>query len=312
MPVLSGRAWNDPVLDVAVDALQDRFPHPAVAALAETWHDWELRSLRVEALSKAAVGWSKGIESLLAAEPANPDLLLWLGRTRVEEAWAIRPSGRGRSVQSAGYQAFAERMRSARGPLMAAAERRPADPVPWEAMMWLGLGLGLEPADKTALWRHAERRCPSLYGANAARVITLSPQWGGVAEEMFDFARVQMSTAHRDDPRFALIPLAYFEYFARERSGILRGTSRWFSEEEIRDVQSAACGWFEGSRPHPRTVEAHNLFGAAFSLGDVRRPARQHLARTNGRPSTLPWSYLGDDGVAQYTKACKHLNVLAA
>jgi hypothetical protein len=300
------------MLDAAVAAVRHRYLRPAVAALAEARRDWELRSLRVEALARAAVGCSQDIEALLAAEPANPDLLLWLGRTWVEEAWMVRPNPRGRAVQAAAYQAFAKRMRAARGPLLAAAERLPDDPVPWEAMMWLGLGLELASEDKEALWLHVHRRCPSLYGANVARVITLSPQWGGVAEEMFDFARVQMSTAAREDPRSALIPLAYFEYFVQERSGILRGSSRWFSDEEIRDVQSAARGWFEGSRPHPRTVEAHNLFGAAFNLADVRRPARQHLARTKGRPSRLPWSYLGDDEVAQYTKACKHLNLLAA
>src|SRR5262249_46076361 len=99
------------------------------------------------------------------------------------------------------------------------------------------------------------------------------------------------------------------EYFVQERSGVLRGSSTWFSDEEIRDVESAARRWFEGPRPHPRTIEAHNIFGAAFHLADVRRPARQHLARTNGRPSDRPWSYLGDHPAGQYAKACRHLNL---
>jgi hypothetical protein len=310
--VVGGRAWTDPVLDEAVDAVRDGYLRHAVAALVQTRQEPEWRSLRVEALSHAAIGWSKAIESLLSTDPGNPELLLWLGRTRIEEAWAIRPSPRGRSVQAAGYQAFTKMMRSARAPLMAAAERLPDDPVPWEAMMWLGLALELEPEDKELLWQQVQRRCPSLYGANVARVITLSPQWGGVAEEMFDFARVQMSMAAGDDPRAALIPLAYFEYAVQERSGILRGASSWFGGDEIRDVEAAARRWFEGPRPHPRTIEAHNLFGAAFHLADVRRPARQHLSRTNGRPSRLPWSYLNDDVVGPYLKACRHLNLLQA
>src|SRR5262249_56333927 len=98
---------------------------------------------------------------------------------------------------------------------------------------------------RDGLGRQVEKRQPTLYGANVARVITMSPQWGGVAEEMFDFARLAMSLAPREDPRAALVPLAYFEYFVQERSGVLRGSSTWFSDEEIRDVESAARRWFD-------------------------------------------------------------------
>lgn len=307
--VLKDRPWIDPDLDQAVDAVTDRYLRAGIPALAATRDDPELRSLRIEALARAATGWSQGIESLLNADPGNPDLLLWLGRTRIEEAWQIRPAPRGRAVQAAGYKAFTKMVQSARTPLTAAAEARPDDPVPWESMMWLGLALEVEPEDRDALWQQVEKRYPTLYGANVARVVTLSPQWGGVAEEMFDFARLAMSLAPREDPRAALIPLAYFEYFVQERSGVLRGSSTWFSDEEIRDVESAARRWFEGPRPHPRTIEAHNIFGAAFHLADVRRPARQHLVRTNGRPSNRPWIYLGDDPAGQYAKACRHLNL---
>lgn len=322
--VIPDRPWIDPILDQAVDAVKEQYLREGVSCIAESRGDSELRSLRVEALARAARGWSHGIEAMLADEPGNADLLVWLGRTRIEEAWRIRPTSRGRAAQAADYRAFTKMVQSARASLMAAAERLPGDPVPWESMMWVGLALELEPEQRDEIWQRVQERCPTLYGANAARVITLSPQWGGVAEEMFDFARVAAGTSSREDPRAALIPLAYFEYFAQERSGILRGRSSWFSDDEIREVETAARGWFSGGaghadpadrgvrtggRVHPRTIEAHNLFGAAFHLGDARRPARQHLLRTNGRPSSLPWSYLGGNVVAQYVKACRHLNI---
>lgn len=310
--VIRGRPWRDPILDHAVEAVRDRYMRVGVSALAESRAHPELRSQRVEALSKAAAGWSRGVESLLAEDPSNPDLWLWLGRTRVEEAWLMRPDARARSVQTAAYTAYTKKMRSAREPLMTAAERWPEDPVPWEAMLWMALGLDLDREDKDALWAQVQRRWPTLYAAHVARVVTLSPQWGGLPEEMFDFARVSMGTAPREDPRAALIPLAYFEYFIQERSGIIRGSSSWFSSEECRDVEAAARGWFEGAHPHPRTIEAHNLFGAAFHLADARRPARQHLNRTYGRPSTLPWTYLGGDEGDQYAKACRQLNLHVA
>lgn len=323
--IVRDRPWADPVLDQVVDAVNERYLRTAVACIAETRNDPELRSLRVEALARAARGWSQGIESMLSDDPGNPDLLLWLGRTRVEEAWQIRPTSRGRAAQAADYREFTKMAQSARAPLMAAAERLPGDPVPWESMMWAGLAMELEPEQRDEIWEGVRERHPTLYGANVARVITLSPQWGGDTEEMFDFARIAMSTAGREDPRAALIPLAYFEHFVQERSGILRGSSSWFAGDELREVETAARRWFSGDtghvdgagrdvarggRIHPRTIEAHNLFGAAYHLGDARRPARQHLIRTNGRPSRLPWSYLGGDAAAQYAKACRHLKIM--
>ncbi|MBA9004388.1 MULTISPECIES: hypothetical protein [Thermomonospora] len=296
------------MLDRAVDAVHERRLRAAVPVLAGSRADPELRSLRVEALAKAAAGGSQGIEALLAEDPRNPDLWLWLGRTRVEEAWRIRPDARARSVQAAGYTAYTRRLKSAHDPLLRAAELFPDDPVPWESMMWMVLGLDVGREEKDALWMQAYRRWPTSYGAHAARVVTLSPQWGGTTEEMFDFARIGMSSASLEDPRAALIPLAYFEYFVQERSGIIRGHSSWFGSEECREVETAARGWFEGHAPHPRTIEAHNMFGAAFYLADARRPARQHLIRTYGRPSGLPWRYLGDE-TDQYVKACRNLNL---
>lgn len=308
--VVGGRPWMDPVLDQAVDAVQDRFMRVGARVLAEARADPEVRSQRVEALAKAAVGSSKYIEALLAESPGNPDLWLWLGRTQVEEAWGMRPDARARSVQASAYTAYSKKMKAARGPLMRAAEMWPDDPVPWESMLWLALGLDVDREEKDELWEQAYRRYPTLYGSHVARVVSLSPQWGGVPEEMFDFARVAAGTAGQEDPRAALLPLAYFEYFVQERQGIIRGASSWFTTEECRDVEAAARGWFEGhGHPHPRTIEAHNIFGAAFHLADARRPARQHLLRTMGRPSSLPWSYLGGNEVSQYIKACRHLNI---
>lgn len=307
-----GRPWSDPILDHAVDAVRDRRLRIAIPVLADTRSDPEVRSLRIEALARAAVGRSQGIEFLLAEDPTNYDLWLWLGRTRIEEAWSIRPDGRARAVQAAGFRSYSALMESARSPLTISAEKAPDDPVPWECMLWLALGLGLDREIKDLFWSRAEERLPTLYGAHVVRLMTLSPQWGGLAEEMFDFARLAASMAARDDPRAALVPLSYFEYSVQERSSLLRGASSWFSDRECREVAAAACGWFEGTRPHPRTIEAHNLFGAAFHLADARRPARQHLARTYGRPSRLPWTYLGGDETDQFAKACRHLNLQCA
>jgi hypothetical protein len=136
--------------------------------------------------------------------------------------------------------------------------------------------------------------------------MTLFPAWGGSAQEMPRFAREAVSRAPDGDPMPALLPLAHFERVAAERSPMSRGG--WFSDEALREVVSHAGRWLDGDG-HPRVVEADSLFGAAFYLADLRRPARGHLIRTGGRVSRLPWSYLGDPA-QRFLRACGRLTVV--
>jgi hypothetical protein len=139
-------------------------------------------------------------------------------------------------------------------------------------------------------------------------MITLSPGWGGTDHEMFAFARGVAGRAPEGSPLPALVPLAHFENVAADRTPMSRGA--WFPFDVQREIVSAAGQWSQrrlGSA-HPRSIEAHNAFGAAFYLADLRRPARGHLARTSGRFSRQPWSYLGDPG-HQFHRACGRLNV---
>jgi hypothetical protein len=223
----------------------------------------------------------------------------------VEEAWEQKPDVRARAVQAHRYQAFYQAMDSARQPLLTAAGMMPDDPVPWEAMMWVGLGLERPRADKDAVWSEAVRRHPTLFSANLARLLTLSPAWGGTVKEMLEFAREVTARSPEGDPLPALLALAHFEQVAAERTPMTRGG--WFSDAVLREIVSAASRWWERG-PHPRAVEAHNIFGAAFYLADLRRPARGHLSRTGGRASRLPWTHLGDPG-QHFLRACSRLNV---
>jgi hypothetical protein len=83
--VIIDRPWADAVLDDAVTAVHRKVFEAGTVALGATRGDSESRALRVEALAKASVGWSRSIEALAGRDQANPDLWLWLGRTRIEE-----------------------------------------------------------------------------------------------------------------------------------------------------------------------------------------------------------------------------------
>ncbi|GIH54874.1 hypothetical protein Mro02_17880 [Microbispora rosea subsp. aerata] len=306
--MIPDRPWADAMLDQAVEAVLRGDLRAAVAVLADSRGDPEVRALRVEALSRAAAGASRSIEALLAYDQGNPDLWLWLGRVRLEEAWELRPDVRARAVQADRLHAYRTAMDQARQPLLTAATLAPGDPVPWECLMWLAIGLDRPRGDKDAVWYECSRRWPTLYPAAVARLITLSPGWGGTAQEMLGFARAAAAQAPEGSPLPALVPLAHFEIVAAGRTPMTRGG--WFSFETQREIVSAAGRWTERQfgGAHPRSIEAHNVFGAAFYLSDLRRPARGHLARTGGRFSRLPWSHLGDPG-QQYRRACARLNL---
>ncbi|GAA0965970.1 hypothetical protein GCM10009555_006690 [Acrocarpospora macrocephala] len=297
------------MLDETVTAVHRRNLEAGLPALAATRGDPEVRALRVEALARAAVGMSKGIESLIVRDQTNADLWLWLGRTRIEEAWEIKPEVKARAVQAHRLEAYHAAMEQARQPLLTAAGLAPNDPVPWESMLWLALGLERPRADKDSVWFECARRWPTLYSANVARLVTLSPGWGGTAQEMFEFARTTASRAPEGSPLPALLPLAHFENVAAERTPMSRGG--WFSFDVQREIVSAAGQWSERriGPPHPRSIEAHNAFGAAFYVADLRRPARGHLVRTSGRYSRVPWAHLGDPE-SQFQRACGKLNVI--
>ncbi|GII00499.1 hypothetical protein [Planobispora takensis] len=304
--VIVDRPWADGMLDEAVTAVHRGFLDAGAAALGATRGDPEHRALRAEALARAATGWSRDIEAMAVRDRADPDLWLWLGRTLIEEAWALKPGARARAVQAHRLQAFHRAMDAARRPLLTAAALAPSDPVPWESMMWLTLGLDRPRSDKDAVWFEIARRCPALFPANVARLMTLSPTWGGTAQETLAFARDAVSRAPDGGPMPALLPLAHFECAAAGRSPMSRGA--WFTDEALREVVAHAGRWRTAGR-HPRSVEAHNLFGAAFYLGGLRRPARRHLAGTGGRVSRLPWSYLGDPA-RQFERACGKLDLV--
>lgn len=308
--MIPDRPWADIMLDEAVLAVQRRNVEAAVPLLAATRGDPEVRALRIEALSRAAVGMSRGIESLIARDQSNPDLWLWLGRTRIEEAFEIKPEVKARAVQARRLEAYHSAMESARQPLVTAAGMMPADPVPWESMLWLAVGLERPRSDKDSVWYECARRWPTLYPANVARLITLSPGWGGTATEMLEFARTVVAKAPEGSPLPALIPLAHFENVAAERTPMSRGG--WFSFDAQREIVAAAGQWSQRriGPAHPRSIEAHNAFGAAFFLSDLRRPARGHLTRTGGRFSRLPWSHLGGEPENQFQRACGKLNVI--
>ncbi|WP_176955780.1 hypothetical protein [Sinosporangium album] len=300
-----GRTWRDPALDAAVDAVRDGYLSAGVVLLRETHGDPELRSLRVDALSAAAVGRSREIAELFEKGADKADVLLWFGGTIIDEAWAIRGGGYASTVTEDRFKMFFATLAGAHDPLMEAARLRPDDPVPWEQLMGFALGMQLSRSDENVIWRELVARCPTLFSGHRARLQTVAAKWGGSHEDMFDHAREAVALAPEGHPLSAMLALAHLEYLLSEQNrfveqnkmmAYMKLSMTYFSDQIVRELKEAERQWTGSMKPHPRELEAHHLFGGIFvHESSTHTLAAQHLTRVGNRvPKAAPWGYHGD------------------
>ncbi len=236
----------------------------------------------------------------LARRHQDPELWLLAGTAFIGEAWAIRGGGRAKHVGEDRFKMFFATLRKAVGPLHQAAELLPADAVPWAQLLPVGMGLQVDRDQKDEVWREVITRCPTLFPAHWHRLQILAAKWGGSHEEMLSFARATAELAPVGDPVTAMLALAHFEVFLdrhtealerRDAHEMVRVKWRYFAEVRP-ELQAAADRWMANPAPHPRTLEAHNLFGAAFALAEDAVRARTHLTGMRDHVHDIPWGYL--------------------
>ncbi|GGM70713.1 hypothetical protein GCM10012275_46420 [Longimycelium tulufanense] len=294
------RTYDDLVLDAALAELAEGKLAAAVTVLAECRSEPEVRALRADVLGTELIGQAEEVVTL-ARETGDPDLWLLGGRAFLAEAWAVRGGGRAERVSDDRRKLFHATLRKAVVPLQSAAERLPRDPVPWASLMVAAMGLGLTREQKDGLWREVAARYPTLWTANCYRVQILARKWGGDATEMLAFARGCADRAPQGDPVSAMVVLAHFEVYleclqnaleARDRRAIVRLNTHYFAQARD-EIAAAADRWMCAPRPHPRALEAHNLFAAAFGMADDASRARLHLTAMGDRLHDIPWGYLG-------------------
>lgn len=317
------RTWVDPALDHAYEAVSQGELHAAAPLLAETRETPDRRVQCVNALSTAAAGASEGIRELLTRDPngsLRPELLLWLGRTLIAEAWEARGSGYADTVTEEGFRTFRATLDTAPEPLLAAADALPADPAPWDALQWYAIGWSLDRKDADVFWRNAVERCPTLYPAHFGRLQYLAEKWHGSHDEMFAFARQAAANCPAGSPVAAMVPLAYAEHLldqtteltdAGKTMAVFKLLFSYFTDEKLAEIRAASARWTASRSPHPFHLEADHLFGWALaeSTDDSDRElARQHLNHTGTRVHTIPWAYFGE-ATDQYLDACKKLKL---
>lgn len=297
-----GRAWHDPALDLALRRVRAGRLERGLDLIRQARDDHELRALRVTELATAAEAHLDALEQLAGDDP---DALLWLGAARVQHAWELRDDLTGR---------FHEQLATAAEPLRRAAEADPADPVPWDVLQWQAMGLG-DRDELDRLWEELTSRAPRLFAGHYTRAQALCGKWHGSDEEVLAFARTAAATARPGDLVTAMLPLAHFEVAwseiaasGRDAQEVLESHFRdpYVAEELIDAVDT----WHARPRPHPRSVEAMHLFGAAFYYGGHHARAQSLLMNAGRRvPEILPWSAGSLTPGRRYARARRELGL---
>ncbi|GLU48046.1 hypothetical protein [Nocardiopsis ansamitocini] len=318
--LVDGRCWNDPALDAGVDAVEEGHLTAGLTLLKESRTDPELRSLYVEALGNAAIGRSGQVHGLLTEDTAREDaadILLWLGRTLIDEAWEIRGAGSADTVGAERFKLFFATLGNAREPLLAAAEIAADDPVPWECLQWFALGMQLERDEKDYIWQRVVERCPTLYPAHWGRVQTLAAKWGGSHEEMLEFARGSVDIAPPGHPLTSMVALAHverlmglFDDLAQRRKFVaaVKLNVRYYDEQVRDELTRAAQKWCAAPVAHPRDLQAHHQFGWVFKEAQEKERARWHLYQVGDRVHHWPWASTGKP-VEAFAKALSSLGL---
>lgn len=289
--------YDDLALDAALDGLREGDLRAAQTVLAECRTDAETRNLRLLFLAEKLVGHADEIAGL-ARRYDEPELWLLAGQAYVDEAGAIRGTGWASSVGDDRFKMVHQVAAKAVGPLQRAAELLPDDSTPWIRLMWPGLLLGVSRDQLDEVWHEAVKRAPDHYSAHMVRLQTLASKWRGSEEEMLTFASETVHGAPPGSPLTALMPAACFEIFltsTREMDEAEVGeyVIGFFGDQRLQaQLRDASDHWLVHEKPHPRSMQAHHYFAAAFGFAGMREHAFRHLLGTRDRFDRHPWVYL--------------------
>ncbi|TNY38295.1 hypothetical protein [Thermomonospora catenispora] len=306
-----GTAWDDPDLAAVLRAPARKRLRQGLALLAESRGFPELRALRVRVLARGLTG---RLKELAAAPSDDPDAMLLLGTTRIHYAWNIRGGAYAEHVKRERFQRFWAELQHAQAPLLRAADLLPPDPVPWDQLQRYAMGMQLEREELDRVWHEVLWRAPSLYSAHCTRVQAISAKWYGSDEEAAAFAEEVVDRAAPGDPVVAAAAAVHFEIAGRRIEDMSRCEAvlrSHFRDPAVTDLMvRAADRWLRSPMPHPRTPEAHHMFGAAFHFAGEEDRARHHLRQTDRRmPELLPWSVASLTPARYYAKTRAALGV---
>jgi hypothetical protein len=273
--------------------------------LERTGTSWGLRTARSQVLGVVAAG-SQVVEAWLRESPDSADAQVMLGRVSVERAVRARRER---------HPSADELEKTARQECYAAAEKAPADPVPWvsllalarlderqergehreravEPMLPLGpWGLLYRVYERDRYNREAHHRMLHFLHARSAGD-------SATRASAVDFVRWVSSWAPAGSALLALPLYAYVEQYRRlpaeARTGpLLR--QHWARDPVAVDASTALHGWFDHTDPTSQSVLDLNHLAHALWAGGRPADAARVFAALGPYFTQQPWLHVAED-----------------
>jgi hypothetical protein len=295
------RTWADQELDSAIAALEGGDLEKPLEMLKGQTFDPDRRATWVGGLGMAAMGRSDQLRSRLGAAPGDPELLVWLAQTLVQDAWEARSGLRAKRVSNDQFRTFHQILEVAHEVIDAAIEAAPDDPTPWLVYQWIAVGLQAPQDVQDQIFESALARQPDSHMAHSNRVQAIAPKWSGrPVEELLRFGEetaakaatgrvlntilveavveASLNVLTGDEGNIGKRIMAASRLDDQWRDAVLAGREKWLDPERYRE---------------PGDLVAHNFY--AYFLRNTRPEfARGHAASMFGRVNSIPWCYRGD------------------
>ncbi|MFE1102899.1 hypothetical protein ACFW4K_20495 [Nocardiopsis alba] len=306
-----GSTWHDPDLVAALPLLRTGDIATGLSLLDTP--DPQLRSLRLDVLSKEAVPFLAALEAAMDHPDPEPDLLLWAGATRLKAAWDIRTGAWAEDVGEERFRRFHETLAPAADPLLYSA-RMSLTPTALEQLQWYSLGMGLPREEQDRLWERILALDPEDRTSRETRLQVLCAKWSGSHEEMFSFARETVARSHPGDRSLALIAQAHIEHLrviiaeeglrtVAQARDLLGG---YYADPRVRtELVDAVDRWLAGPLTYPTVMRDAHTFGSSLHVAGEHRRAAAVLSLAG---TVVPdageelWSYLAVHGPSYYAE----------
>ncbi|MEZ0090583.1 hypothetical protein [Streptacidiphilus sp. EB129] len=269
--------------------------------LRDTGRDWDRRTHRMRLLADTAAG-IRTVETWQSAEPDNPDALVLRAETEVMRVFsAVAEANRSAGAPPPNQDSLerAHLDRAARICLQAA-EKNPADPIPWVSLMTLARLYGRGHPHVWHWWRELQARDPYSREGHHQVLRHLSARWHGSHGEMYNFARDSAAFAPPGSPLAALTQAARAEHYRQlidtEGAHAVGLTYHWSHEVAVQALHTTMRHWI-GHRSgieYAQDVADLNLLAHGLVFAGLSAEAAEVLRHLGDRPTRVPWSYSGD------------------
>lgn len=220
-----------------------------------------------------------------------------LALAQIRDGWAIRGSGRAKTVAEGAWVDFHDYLQAAEQSCGRAIELDPSDDGAWVPLLTTARGLGTPKDELRFRFQQVHERRPFSWDACTQMLQGLCAKWGGSDNDMFEFARWIQQEAPADAPARGQIGKAHQEMQLNNKG--------WLKRPEVQKEMTVALAAYLDATPPKATVgQVHALNQMLASLlptdASSALVATEAMRRIDNRASDSAWALVG--GVPEFVK----------